>query len=177
MKQTNKNVSGDNKENYVPEKITNTLLELLKNKSLKDISISELCDTAGVGRASFYRNFESKEDILRKYDNRLIKLWGKEFESNKNSSVESIIPTLLIHYKKYKDFYIMMYRENLSDIVLKTILEACKLQDKKTNIEAYITSFIGYGIFGVINEWISRGMQESTEEILSLIPQNKKQDN
>lgn len=173
MRQTNKNVSGNNKENYVPEKITNTLLELLNDKSLKDISISELCDTAGVGRASFYRNFESKEDILRKYDNKLIKIWGKEFESNKNSSVESIIPTLLIHYKKYKDFYIMMYRENLSDIVLKTILDACELNKKINNIEAYATSFIGYGIFGIINEWISRGMQESAEEILSLIPQKK----
>ena len=40
-------------------------------KAIEDISISELCDNAGIGRASFYRNFDSKEDILRAYINQL----------------------------------------------------------------------------------------------------------
>lgn len=78
-----------------------------------------------------------------------------------------------MHYKKYKDFYLIIYKNDLSDIVLKTILQACELEKKKTNIEAYVTSFIGYGIFGIVNEWIKRGMQETIEEILSLISQNK----
>lgn len=172
MRQNKKNVSSE-KDTYVNDKITKTLLELLRNYTLKEISISFLCDVAGVGKASFYRNFDSKEDILIKYDAKLIKLWGKEFENDKNSTPESLIPSLLMHYKKYKDFYLMIYKNDLSDIVLKTILKACELDKKKTNIEAYVTSFIGYGIFGIVNEWIKRGMQETIEEILSLISQNK----
>ncbi len=172
MRQNTINVSNE-KDTYVSKKITDTLLELLKKYTLKEISITLLCDEACVGRASFYRNFDSKEDILIKYDAKLIKKWGKEYENDKNSTPESLIPSLLIHYKKYKDFYLMMYKNGLSNIVLKTILKACELDKKKTNIEAYVTSFIGYGIFGIINEWIKRGMQESTEEILSLIPQSK----
>lgn len=172
MRQNNKNVSNE-KDNYVSDKITETLLKLLKNYTLKEISISFLCDEAGVGRASFYRNFEKKEDILIKYDTKLIKQWGKEYENDKNSTPESLIPSLLMQYKKYKDFYLMIYENGLSDIVLKTILQACELEKKKTNMEAYVTSFIGYGIFGIVNEWIKRGMQETIEEILSLIPQNK----
>ncbi|MCI9234297.1 MAG: TetR/AcrR family transcriptional regulator [Bacilli bacterium] len=172
MRQNERNVSNE-KDTYVSEKITDTLLKLLKGYTLKEISISFLCDEAGVGRASFYRNFESKEDVLIKYDTKLIKQWGKEYENDKNSTPESLIPSLLIHYKRYKDFYLMMYRNGLSDIVLKTILKACELEKKKTNMEAYVTSFIGYGIFGIVNEWIKRGMQETIEEILSLISQNK----
>lgn len=172
MRQNKKNVSNE-KDSYVSDKITKALLELLTNYTLKEISISFLCDEAGVGRASFYRNFDSKEDILIKYDAKLIKQWGKEYENDKNSTPESLIPSLLIHYKKYKGFYLMMYKNDLSDIVLKTILKACELDKKENNIEAYATSFIGYGIFGIVNEWIKRGMQETTEEILSLIPQNK----
>lgn len=140
---------------------------------MKEISISFLYDEACVGRASFYRNFESKEDILIKYDTKLIKKWGKEYENDKNSIPESLIPSLLIHYKKYKDFYLMIYKNALSNIVLKTILQACELEKKKTNMEAYITSFIDYEIFGIVNEWIKRRMQETIEEMLSLISQNK----
>lgn len=173
MRQNNKNVSSK-KDTYISNKITETLLKLLKIYTLKEISISFLCDEAGVGRASFYRNFASKEDILIKYDAKLIKQWGKEYENDKNSTHESLIPSLLMHYKKYKDFYLIIYKNNLSDIVLKTILQACELEKKKTNIEAYVTSFIGYGIFGIVNEWIKRGMQETIEEILYLINQGKK---
>lgn len=173
MKQNDKFVSNIEKESYVIKRLTDTLLELLKKFSLNQISISFLCDTAGIGRASFYRNFESKEDILRKCDKKLIEQWAKEWENDKNSSIETLIPSLLIHYQKHKDFYFLMYRENLSDIVLKTILESCKLHEKKTNIEAYATSFIGYGIFGIVNEWIKRGMQETPEELFSLIAQSQ----
>lgn len=74
MRQNKKNVSKE-KDTYVSDKITVTLLELLKNYTLKEITISFLCDEAGVGRASFYRNFDGKEDILIKYDTKLIKHW------------------------------------------------------------------------------------------------------
>lgn len=44
--------------------ITNTLFRLMEQKSLAEISITELVKGAGVARASFYRNYESKEDVL-----------------------------------------------------------------------------------------------------------------
>ena len=56
MKQNEKNVSprsNEGRNTYVIEHITRALLELLKEKNLSDISISELCDKAEVGRVSF----------------------------------------------------------------------------------------------------------------------------
>ncbi|WP_428829623.1 TetR-like C-terminal domain-containing protein [Paenibacillus riograndensis] len=34
---------------------------------------------------------------------------------------------------------------------------------------AYVTSFIAYGTYGWIEEWIGRGMQESAEAMSSLL--------
>ena len=70
MRQTSKNVSpfsNEARNAYVIDHITDALLNLLRDKPVGDISIRELCDLAMIGRASFYRNFESKEDILRRY--------------------------------------------------------------------------------------------------------------
>jgi len=39
-------------------------LRLLEHKAFDDISISELCETAGVSRQTFYRLYGRKEDIL-----------------------------------------------------------------------------------------------------------------
>lgn len=48
----------------VRQQITGTLFSLMKRKPLSEISITELVEGAGVARASFYRNFSSKEDVL-----------------------------------------------------------------------------------------------------------------
>lgn len=165
MKQTKENVS----HSYVINKITNSLLELLKKYSLKEISISGLCEYAGISRASFYRNFKSKEDILKKYDENLIKLWGKEYENNPASTIENLIPSLMLHYKTHQNFYNILYKENLSNIILNNILYACKINEKESNMEAYAASFIGYGLFGVINEWIARGMIETEDELMKIL--------
>ena len=48
----------------VKRQITNALFDLMKEKSLASIHITELTDSAGVALASFYRNYCSKEDVL-----------------------------------------------------------------------------------------------------------------
>lgn len=49
--------------------------------------ISELCNLAGIGRASFYRNFESKEDILQRYINKIFKEWTNVGNEAKNKNL------------------------------------------------------------------------------------------
>ena len=46
-------MSNEGRNAYVIEHINEALLGLLKEKSLNEISISEICETAGVGRMSF----------------------------------------------------------------------------------------------------------------------------
>lgn len=78
MEQTAKTVSpmsNEGRNAYVTEHITAAMLSLLKEKPLVEITISELCDRAGVGRTSFYRNFQEKEDILKEYIRRMFQAW------------------------------------------------------------------------------------------------------
>ena len=45
------------------ECIVTALLQLLKEKPLSALSISEITSRAGVSRMTYYRNYKSKEDI------------------------------------------------------------------------------------------------------------------
>lgn len=51
----------------VIESIELALIQLMTKKPFSQISISEIVKAAGVSRSSFYRNFESKEQILTSY--------------------------------------------------------------------------------------------------------------
>jgi len=61
------NLKRFNQENkaITRESIEISLLQLLEKKDFKKITISELVERAGVSRAAFYRNYGSKEEILK----------------------------------------------------------------------------------------------------------------
>ena len=58
------------------EAIETALLQLLEKKELAKISISELVKRAGVSRAAFYRNYDSKEEILQLDEARTMTIRG-----------------------------------------------------------------------------------------------------
>ena len=156
------------KNSYVKKQITATLIDLLKKKSLSEISISELTDKAGIGRVSFYRNYQGKEDILKEESNRLIREWGKLYESNPESAPETLFPSLFDFYRDHKDFYTTLYNAGLSSIMMETIIGTIQITPDMKNLEAYIKSFWAYGIYGWLLEWIKRGMPESGKELSAL---------
>lgn len=153
------------KNQYVKIQITNAILDLLKEKDIDEITISEITSKAQVGRVSFYRNYKNKEDILEKYLFSIISHWKSKNET------EHILPNDLLkrlfeHLIEYKDFYTLLYQKSLFYLfkdVLKEVITAKKAS--LSNIEAYATAFISYGIYGWTEEWLARGMQESAEEI------------
>lgn len=49
---------------HVKKNITEALLRLLEEKSISEITITEITAEAGVARSSFYRNYTSKESVI-----------------------------------------------------------------------------------------------------------------
>ena len=170
------NMNNEQKNTYVKRQITATLLDLLKEQPLSDISISELTSKSKVGRVSFYRNYQCKEDILKEESNRLIKEWGRLFESSPDSSPEKLFPSLFDFYRDHREFYTILYNAGMTSIMMETIINTIEITPEMPNLEAYMKSFWAYGIYGWLLEWIKRGMQESgkkLETLFALASQNK----
>lgn len=161
-------MNNEQKNTYVKKQITAALLALLKEKPLSDISVSELTGRAGIGRVSFYRNYKSKEDILKEESDRLVREWGRLYEENPESTPQTLFPSLFDFYRDHKDFYTTLYEAGMSSIMMETIVGTIRITPEMQNLEAYMKSFWAYGIYGWMLEWIRRGMQESGEELLVL---------
>ena len=162
------NMNNEQKNTYVKKQITAALLDLLKEKPLSDISISELTNKAEISRVSFYRNYQNKEDILKEESDRLIKEWGMLYESNPESAPEALFPSLFDFYRDHRDFYTTLYNAGMSSIMMETIISTIQITPEMQNLEAYMKSFWAYGIYGWMLEWIKRGMQESGKELRTL---------
>ena len=48
------------------------------------------------------------------------------------------------------------------------IVATADILPQTPNLDAYLKSFWAYGVYGWIIEWIKRGMQESSQELLQL---------
>lgn len=165
MRQTTENVSpmsNEGRNTYVIEHITEALIKLLQDKPIRDITISQLCDLAGIGRASFYRNFESKEDILRDYINRIFQDWTNEIW---NKQLNESLRILFSHFEKYRDFYELLNKRNLVCLLKDVIIGYCGPKPEDPKIEAYSKAYVAYTLYGWIETWFQRGMQESADEI------------
>lgn len=171
MRQTQKNVSpmsNEGRNAYVIEHITDALLELLWSKPIGDISIRELCDLAMIGRASFYRNFGSKEDILRRYINRIFKEWMDMAEKNENPPLSDLLCLMFSHFEKYRDFYSLLNKRKLTYLLKDMIIGLCGPKTEHSKEEAYARAYVAYILYGWIEVWFQRGMRESAEEIADM---------
>ena len=102
----------------VTESITIALIQLMDKKDFNDISITELTKRASVGRVSFYRNFEDKTDVLRKYLNDIQYEFMLSRETNRHdSNFTEYITELFAHLYNYKELARLLLKADLFSLV------------------------------------------------------------
>lgn len=156
----------------VKESITVALLNLMRKKAFSEIKVTEIVKLAGVGRTSFYRNFESKEDVLKKHINRL---YSEYFLTHKlpDMSVEkerrSHMLSRFRFVKQNADFFVLLNKNNLLYEIFESIdnstLEKIATIDVKNR---YSAAFMSSACVGVIKEWINRKFKETEEELVEV---------
>lgn len=171
MRQNTKNVSpmsNEGRNAYVIKHLTDAFLSLLAEKPLEDISISELVDTAEVGRASFYRNYERKEDILKLYLGTLFREWTDEWKEKDGAPLSEQVRTMIAHFEKHRSFYQLLNERGLTYLLKDVIIGIFGPKPEYEKTQAYATAFFAYTLYGWIDIWFQRGMIETADEIAEM---------
>ena len=137
--------SNQQKNSYVRSQILAALLALMQEKPFAAISVSELTAKAQVGRASFYRNFTDREDVLRQESDRLMDVWRQNWRQCEKKipppPPNEFLVSLLDFYKEHADFYLALYRAGLENIVRDTILQSVEITPEQPDYEVRGVSF------------------------------------
>ena len=153
----------------VKQNITNSLFTLMKQKSLADIHITELVNGAHVARASFYRNYCSKEDVLVT----LIRDTLDDFRENilpGQSSFYTYENVLLSfqYFKRYQDYVLDLYRSGFLAVLLEELNhfhESMEGTMASSSIEKYqLYLYIG-ALLNTAIVWLSTDDKTSPEDI------------
>jgi AcrR family transcriptional regulator len=157
------------KEGRVADYILEALLILIRKKEWQDISVTEICDKAGVTRMSFYRSYESKEDVLQKWivkvTDRFMAESGIDFLRD---SREEYLLKLFRHVTEYKERLQVIYRAGLIHFVQEEF-DRVMLAHYKGKYSDYQTSFLSGGIYNVFLLWLRQGCRETPEEMAKIV--------
>ena len=153
----------------VKQAITNALFSLMKKKSLADIHITELTDGAGVARASFYRNYCSKEDILVTLIRDILDEFREEMDVRQGSfyTYENVLLSFR-YFKKYRDYVLDLYRSGFVSVLLEELNhfhESVEGSMASSSIQRYqLYLYIG-ALLNMAVVWLSTDEKTSPEDM------------
>ena len=147
------------------EYIITALLQLLHKKAFSQISVTELCRKAGVSRMSFYRYFESREDVLKKWCAGITDKFVAESGINyRRDSLRRYFATLFAQVLQYRKMSCVLRRNGLLWIVRDDI-DRVFFETYKDVYDEYKMHFITGGIFNAYTLWVENGFRETPEEL------------
>ena len=153
----------------VKQSITNALFALMSEKSLSDVQITELVGRAGVARASFYRNYDSKEDVLITLVRDVLEQFRGEISTELDSfyCYENILLSFQ-YFLKYRDYILNLCRSGFLSALLEELNRfhesvagtMASSSMERYQLYAYIGALLNTGLV-----WLSGDTKASPEDM------------
>lgn len=177
------NREGNSRHRETEIKIQEALLFLLEQKTLKEITVRELCQTANVNKATFYRHYQDIYELMEKIEHGiqagLIRLLdtGKKRSLTKpvgRQELEEIIHYIGGHATFYREYLNAGYDSFLDKRFLSLWEKCIKRQFQELGVESekrmqYYYRFIQAGIRTTVLYWLETGQQETPEELAQIL--------
>lgn len=174
------------------KKMDIALLSLLKNKPFEYITISEICENAGVNRSTFYLHYETIGDLLDETVRYLLDDFLSYFSSNTSSVRLNITECSLDELNYISDKYLIPYLTYIKDnkeIFLTALLHSRELGLEDINSRMfenifcpilnrfhypandmnYIMMYYLNGLNAIIIEWLKDDCNKSMKGIIEII--------
>lgn len=152
------------------EYVTKALFSLLEKKEMKDITVCELVEKAGICRATFYRNYL---DMYQVIDEQMMQI-AQEITDNvltPDNSVRAntllIFRLLLTHQRILRILTKCGMEDKLYRILYQTTVDHIDQLNAMDN--RYQPHFFAGAACGMLIAWIKNDFQESPDEMVDLL--------
>ncbi|MBR3614557.1 MAG: TetR/AcrR family transcriptional regulator [Clostridia bacterium] len=164
------NVSNNKRRKDSQEKIERIFVQLIQRKNISEISISTICEKAGLNRSTFYANYIDIYDLAEKVKEKMADDFA-EFQSSQNSKQDpNGYLNLFTHIKENQIFFKTYFK--LEDISItpathyNTILATKYYNNEFID---YHIEFFRAGLNAIIKKWLNNNCSETPEEMVKII--------
>lgn len=159
--------------------IMEALLELMKKKEYKEITVSEIVKKADLGRRTFYRYFKTKDEVLDLACSLLMKNFAQKIKEKQEITLKSVTLSYFEFWNDQTEFLDLMKKAHtlyfLEDRIEKLVHEvAIDLNHVSPDAAFSMDIYYEYifklaGFWRITLEWCSHAPRETPEEMAVLV--------
>ncbi len=160
-------------EEYTRFYIVQALFKLMSEYAFDKISVTDIAEKAGVGRATFYRYFKRKEDVIIYYFDHNTKefIFSQRFYPRcKEDYIKTVIKALTV-FKENKEVFKLIKKARLEYIYLDYLnVNFVKTFENDYPDSGIYSPYIYAGmLFNVSMAWLENDCKDNVEDLSRII--------
>ncbi|CAG9620291.1 TetR/AcrR family transcriptional regulator [Sutcliffiella rhizosphaerae] len=171
----------DRRKKYTRKVLKESLMTLLKEKSIGSITIKEICEIADINRSTFYAHFSSQYDLLNSIDDEFTEDMVKtlnQYNFLKEDEAYQMTEKIFEYIAAKSETCKLLLSENTEVQFQKKGMQIAKqyilknwLTDKKIDPETYeyLSVFFVSGSIYTIKRWLENDMDKTPSEMADLL--------
>ena len=172
------NINPNRRVKYTKMVLRTSLLELMETRPINKITVKEICARADVNRGTFYAHYSDPYDLLSQIEQELYKAIEQSFEkSSTEKPTSTLLGDIFAAIAEQGDLCKILFSEfGDKEFIQKIVYMAHDRSMKEWRVKdgpawwpEALYAFSAHGIGGVIENWVKTGMQESPQEMATLV--------
>jgi AcrR family transcriptional regulator len=171
----------DRRKKYTRMVLKESLIKLLKDKQISEITVKEICELADVNRSTFYAHYLDLYDLLNNLEEEVLEdmkaYLSYDYVEKEEESIR-MTEKILEYIVENKEITQILLHENADPvfqmrvikIAQKYLVESWGLANKLENdLSHYLSTFVIGGCLQLIKEWMDDGLKMPPKEMAILI--------
>ncbi|MCM3618536.1 TetR/AcrR family transcriptional regulator [Sutcliffiella horikoshii] len=171
----------DRRKQYTRMVLKESLLDLLKDKSIASITIKEICTKADINRSTFYAHYSSQYDLLDSIDDEFTEDMVKtlnQYNFSKEDEAYQMTEKIFEYIASKSDICCILLSENTEVqfqkkgmMIAKEYILKSFIPNKQVDAETfeYLSIFFVSGSIYMIKNWLESGMNKTPKEMAGLL--------
>jgi len=183
MKQKENHAVENRKIRYTKMVIRDSLMELMKTKSILSVSIKDICELADISRSTFYAHYKDQYDLLRQIEEETVAYFegmlDKYKDKHSKKETAQMIEEMLTYMANNGNSIQVLLSENgdiafqkklfqhfaNNNLVIKYFSEKQQDDEAKT----YYSVFLINGYLGLVQHWLKTNMSIPVPQLARML--------
>lgn len=157
----------DGRIKYTKMVIRQAFIELLRERHIEKISVTDICKSADINRATFYRYYDNQYDLLSSIENEILEEIKIEV-LDKTDNIDDLIRVIFCLFNERKEEWTLLLSDHADSRFISKIYMFFGGYFKKDDFSdegKMRYQFLLYGFSGLFNYWVKTGMKEAPEKM------------
>lgn len=156
------------------EKVRSGLLELLPDKRVEDVTVTELCRMAGVNRSTFYVYYDTVTDVFGELVDLALQDMSGRMTRSSSRTAAVFLNIYLDTAREHPKVFGAIHSYDIDHFAIRKMTELAagwldpSVIEQVREDRMYFTFWYS-GYFGLIREWLKNGCRESNEEVIDVL--------